>query len=195
MIKLATSFYPFLALMVLSCVSDPTSDSGSSASGGSAAGGTSSGGTSSGGTSSGGQDGSGASAVGGSSSGGQDGGGGSTVGGTSSGGRGGMVSACTSDDDISSACHAEQDLACAQHAPTDCDSHPHCQSLRARRIDPVADCAEAKDEMVGCGAMGCGAASTRGSDLSGATWLFPSTCIPPGWTWIGLRGAPTCSGS
>lgn len=114
-----------------------------------------------------------------SSSGGAGGPDGQGEGGQSDGGQG---SACTEEDAADPACRAEFDEQCSKLEHSACIERRECDVLQARRIDSELNCVEAEPEVVGCSALGCGGTLTLATDPAGGTWLFPSTCIPPGWT-------------
>jgi hypothetical protein len=70
---------------------------------------------------------------------------------------------------------------CAPLAVSECAKVSHCQVLTARPVAERELCALPSQE-VGCAALGCGGTLTRAKDPSGTEWLFPGTCVPPGWT-------------
>lgn len=95
----------------------------------------------------------------------------------------GGQSACASDADASPLCREEQSRICGQLNPGRCEDHAFCQSLRGRRIlERDLTCVTTEIQDVGCGLLGCGSLYTVARDPSGGLWLFPTTCIPPGWT-------------
>ena len=72
-----------------------------------------------------------------------------------------------------------KDTDCSLLTVGQCAAGPDCQVLDAQLRSPT--CSHGL-EAVGCSALGCGAAETRAQDPKGRVWLFPSTCIPLGWT-------------
>jgi len=73
---------------------------------------------------------------------------------------------------------------CARLGASDCmEYQDRCTTVMGRRVDEVGKCV-GEAEFVACrawGPRGCGAALTHARDASGALWMFPSTCLPPGW--------------
>ncbi|HWZ89696.1 MAG TPA: hypothetical protein VNW92_12620, partial [Polyangiaceae bacterium] len=72
--------------------------------------------------------------------------------------------------------------ACNQLALADCSTNMDCQGLSGQRISGDPQCLS-QYEVVACGTkVGCTPDPTRATDLMGHDWVFPSTCIPAGWT-------------
>ncbi len=118
--------------------------------------------------------------------------GGSDSGGSSTGGGDGLPSDCAGSDDYSEKCEAAKQTVCGSRSEAACEGLSFCSNLTAQRIDEVAQCAEPDRQWVGCGLLGCGGLLTRGRDPEGKAWLFPSTCLPSGWSEEGSSVPEEC---
>jgi hypothetical protein len=72
--------------------------------------------------------------------------------------------------------------ACAHFSSDNCATAMNCQSLSGQPISDDSGCL-APNRVVACGTkVGCAATPTRATDASGNDWIFPTNCIPAGWT-------------
>lgn len=109
------------------------------------------------------------------------------------GGVGGSDSACSSQDDTTSDCRAARRAACAPLEEADCEAARFCSVLKAQKVNDENDCKAEQSEVVGCGLIGCTAAFTVAEDDDGVAWVFPSGCVPLGWTEVGLSDRDVCT--
>ncbi|HTA92374.1 MAG TPA: hypothetical protein VK745_22505 [Polyangiaceae bacterium] len=128
--------------------------------------------------------------------------GGSTAGGALNSGNGGNGAAAATGG-ASAASGGSGTLpdstACGQLPVAQCSGNANCAALSGQRIADSMGCVEAL-EVVACGTnQGCMPTPTRATDPTSMDWIFPSTCIPAGWsnsTSAGTRfdPCPTSSG-
>ncbi len=112
---------------------------------------------------------------------------------TATGGTSGSDSSCSSDNDTSADCRAERLAACAPLDEADCETDRFCAVLKAQKVNSADDCRAEEREVVGCGVIGCGAIFTLAEDDDQEEWVFPSNCLPLGWTEVSLSVPDICA--
>lgn len=129
-----------------------------------------------------------------------DGTGGSTASGghggeapAATGGAGGSDSDCGSADDMTPHCREVRRAACAPLEEAECEADRFCSVLKAQKLDDENDCKAEQSEIVGCGLIGCTGAFTVAEDDGGVAWVFPSGCLPLGWTEVDLSDREVCT--